>query len=279
MANLRIPPTIADSPPQRERPQKPPTRAQLRAGVDRANAAALELPTLTCFQGKTCAYWYNKDEHYLVYMSVMNQTLVCMKPGEIVLDVTAPGGEVWIPHTRLGYGSGAGRTECLAFMPRRAGLDQQLSIFTDERKYDLDVQTWTRTHHVEVRWRYPEDVLKALNKGGRELAAGHDRTTGLVYRDRFCGYTVTGPDPAWRPVATADGQPPVCDDGEVTIVNFRPGALGAFGAPALWSVDPQGQLMPVEYGRINATYRVAGIHDHLLLALGPAQLHIRRTSP
>lgn len=281
-ADLRIPPTRVEPAGRREKPQPIPSPAQLRRGVGQANAAALDLPRLTCFKGKTCEYWYHQDQHYLVYMSVLNQTLVCLKPGEVVLDVVAPGAQVWIPHQRYGYGTGAGRTECVAFMPRRAGLDHQISIFTDQRKYDLDVQTWTRTHHVEVRWRYPEDVLAALNQGGRELPAGapaRDRTTGMAYRDRFCGYELRGDTPAWRPVPTADGQPPVCDDGEVTVINFRPGALGAFGAPIVWRVAEDGTRLPVQHGRINATYRVAGVHEHLLLGHGAAEVHVRRQAP
>ena len=281
-ADLRIPPTVVEPAGRRERPQPVPTADQLRRGVAAANDRALDLPVLTCFKGKTCEYWYHKDQHYLVYMSVMNQTLVCLKPGEVVLDVVAPGAQVWIPHERYGYGTGPGRTECVAFMPRRAGLDHQVSIFTDQRKYDLDVRTWTRTHHVEVRWRYPEDVLAALNSPGRATAQGdpsRDRTTGMAYRDRFCGYELRGDTPPWRPASTADGQPPVCDDGEVTVINFEPGTLGAFGAPIVWRVAEDGTRVPVQYGRINATYRVAGVHEHLLLGFGAVEVHVRRGAP
>src|SRR3546814_11724891 len=114
-------------------------------------------------------------------------------------------------------------------MPRRAGLNHQISIFTDQRKYDLNVETWTRTHHVEVRWRYPEDVLAALNHRSWAPASEptRDRTTGLAYRDRYCGYELAGDTPPWRPVPTVDGQPPVCDDGEVRVITFRPGSSGA----------------------------------------------------
>lgn len=281
-ADLRIPQTMVEPAGPREKPPPVPTRAQLRHGVAAANDRALDLPVLTCFKGKTCEYWYHPDQHYLVYMSVMNQTLVCLRPGELVLDVVAPGAEVLIPHQRYGYGTGPSRTECVAFVPRRAGLDHQVSIFTDRRKYDLDIQTWTRTHHVEVRWRYPEDVLDALNKSGRQLATGEpgrDRTTGMAYRDRFCGYELRGDTPEWRPVPTSDGQPPVCDDGEVTVINFEPGVLGAFGAPIVWRIGDDGVRLPVQYGRINATYRVAGIHQHLLLGEGATEVHVRRQAP
>ncbi len=134
-----------------------------------------------------------------------------------------------------------------------------------------------------MRWRYPEDYLATLNGQAAAflVAAGdrRDRTTELAYRDRRCTYTLDGDTPEWRPVPTPDGQPPVCDDGEVTIINFTPGALGAYGAPILWRIGADGTRIPVQYGRMNATYRVAGIHDHLLLAIGTQEVHIRRTRP
>ena len=282
LADLHIPPTTTERVP-REQPAPRPSRAQTRSWVGQANEAALDLPTLTCFQGKSCEYWYQPDAQYLVYMAEGNQTLVCLKPGEVVRDIVAPGAQVWIPHQPYSFGKGARRTECIAFMPRRAGLNQQISLFTNERKYDLNVETHKRTHHVEVRWRYPEDWLAALN-GPAALTGGspsepRDRTTELAFRDRRCAYTLDGDTPAWRPVPTADGQPPVCDDGEVTIINFTPGTLGAYGAPVLWRIADDGTRTPVQYGRMNATYRVAGLHDHLLLGLGAQEVHIRRTRP
>lgn len=285
MQDLRLPETVVEAPREtRSKPGPRPSRAESRRQVARANEAGLELPALTCFRGKTCEYWYAPERQYLVYMAAGNQTLVCLKPGEVVLDVVAPGAQVWIPHSVFAYGQGSRRTDCVAFMPRRAGLDHQVSIFTDARKYDLRVETWTKTRHVEVRWRYPEDVLAALNRGGqpveqRQGGRTRDRATGLDTRSRWCGYEIAGAIPPWRPVPTADGQPPVCDDGEVTVINFAPGTLGGQGAPVLWRVEADGTRMPVQYGRLNATYRIAGLHDHLLLGLGAVEVHIRRRAP
>ncbi|HET8729069.1 MAG TPA: TrbG/VirB9 family P-type conjugative transfer protein [Alphaproteobacteria bacterium] len=278
MADLRIPETVVEPAGPRQPPAPRPTTAQMRAWVGQAAEAALELPTLRCFNGKACEYWYHPDQQYLVYMAVMRQTLVCLKPGELILDVVTPGAEVWIPHTPYAYGSGPDRTECVAFMPRRAGLDHEVAIFTDQRKYDLRVETWTETHHVEVRWRYPEDILAALNSPGRGAAGERmpNPAPNRAYRDRFCGYDLEGGTPPWRPEATADGQPPVCDDGEVTVIQFRPGTLGGFGAPAVWRIDENGARLPVQFGRMNATYRVAGVHEHLLLGAGDDEVHIRR---
>lgn len=281
LADLRIPETVVEPAGGRERRDPVPSAERLRGWVNEANAGALDLPRLECFRGKTCEYWYHPDQQYLVYMAVMNQTLVCMKPGEVIRDVVAPGAQVWIPHSVFAYGMGPGRTECIAFVPRRAGLDHQVSVFTDQRKYDLKIETWTRTHHVEVRWRYPEDVLARLNGAGAPPPGlpPLDRTTGMDPGTRDCRYVLSGDTPPWRPVPTADGQPPVCDDGAVTVVNFRPGVLGARGAPTVWRIADDGTRMPVQYGRINASYRIAGLHDHLLLGLGAAEVHIRRSAP
>lgn len=182
LADLRIPEAQTAMPRERRGPEKRPTRGQSRDAVSKANAAALELPALPCFVGKACEYWYQPDRHFLVHMGVLNQTLVCLRPGEVIRDIVAPGAQVWIPHQPYSHGSGRARTECIAFMPRRAGLDHQISVFTDQRKYDLNVMTWARSHHVEVRWRYPEDVLAALNRtrADADPDAGGDRSAGLL---------------------------------------------------------------------------------------------------
>ncbi len=54
--------------------------------------------------------------------------------------------ELHVGHARkaehgYSFGKGATFTECIAFMPRLAGLNQQISFFTSERKYDLNVET------------------------------------------------------------------------------------------------------------------------------------------
>lgn len=283
LADLRIPDTPAAMPRERRAPEKRPTRGQSRDAVSKANAAALELPALPCFVGKACEYWYQPDRHFLVHMGVLNQTLVCLKPGEVIRDIVAPGAQVWIPHQPYSYGSGRARTECIAFMPRRAGLDHQISVFTDQRKYDLNVMTWARSHHVEVRWRYPEDVLAALNRtrADADPDAGGDRSAGVPFQPRSCAYRIEGATPAWRPAATADGEGEgaVCDDGRSTLIRFRPGVLGAYGAPTVWRLEADGTRVPVQYGRMNATYRVAGLHERLLLGLGAEEVTITRTAP
>src|SRR3546814_3376776 len=95
-----------------------------------------------------------------------------------------------------------------------------------------------RSTRTDTLFPYTTLFRSALNHRSWAPASEptRDRTTGLAYRDRYCGYELAGDTPPWRPVPTVDGQPPVCDDGEVTVINFRPGALGAFGAPTVWQI-------------------------------------------
>lgn len=268
--DLRLPAPVVPTAGPAETPQAAPTEAGAREAVAAANREGLELPTPTCFTGKTCTYWYHPDKQFRVFMAQDNQTLACLKPGERVLNVVAPGEQVWLPHLVVGYGPEERRTECVAFMPRRAGLKHQVSIFTDQRKYDLDVQTWTRTRHVEVRWRYPEDVLAVLNGRARPEASHRSRL-------RHCAWRIDGDAPPWRPAATADGQPPVCDDGEVTVIQLPSDTVGGRGLPGVWRLEA-GERLPVQAERVGDTLQVAGVHPHLLLALGDDVVHLRRSA-
>jgi type IV secretion system protein VirB9 len=280
MDDLVVPRTPVDAPAAPARPEARVTDAQANGAVAAANRESLVLPTLGCFSGKACEHWYLPDEHYAVLMAVGNQTLTCLWPGERTRDIAAPGGQVLVPHRPYTYGSGKETVQCIAWMPRRAGLRQSVTVFTNMRKVDLQVRTYRQggPHHVEVRWRDPEAYLAALNDHpapGRLGPDDRDPTTDMPFRDRNCAYAVEGDSPDWRPVPTVDGQPPVCDDGEVTVVNFTPGVLGV-GAPTPWRITEDGTRMPIQFEAVNSTYRIAGVHDHLVLGIGAQEVHVRR---
>jgi type IV secretion system protein TrbG len=275
MADLRIPQTLT-TPVQKERPEPRPTREQSHQMTAAANEAALDLPQLSCFQGKICEYWYEPHKQYAVYVGYANQTLVCMEPGENVLEVVVPGQQTYLRHETYAYG-GKNGAQCVALMATKAGLDVQVSIFTDRRKYDLNVTTFKRTKHVEVRWHHAEQYLAQINGNVPVLKPGIPGVDAP--RDRYCGYEISGAQPPWLPTKTLDGQPPVCDDGEVTIINFKHGTLGPYDSPALWRINERGERTMVQYGKVNSTYRVSGIHDHLLLAIGASEVNIRRKAP
>jgi type IV secretion system protein TrbG len=272
MADLRIPQTIVETAAP-EKPEMRPTLDESRKMTAAANDASLDLPQLSCFKGKTCEYWYEPDRHFAVYVAYADQTLICMEPGEIINQPVIPGQQTYLRHEAYSFGGPGGR-QCLAVMAVKAGLDLHGSILTDRRKYDINFKTFKKTKHIEVRWHYPDKYLAQINGHVPVLKPG---VPGIdAPRDRHCAYEISGDQPPWMPSKTLDEQPAVCDDGEVTVINFKLGALGPYDSPALWRINEQGQRTMIQYGKVNSSYRVAGIHDHLLLAIGAAEVHIRR---
>jgi type IV secretory pathway VirB9-like protein len=281
VGDLRIPESQSDHlPPNMTNSQRPSERESL-AAVEAANSSAMILPTLSCFSGSAvCRYWWEEDKPFRVNLAVADMTFVCAKPGEIITDIVVPGAQEWVVNERYSYGDRGKRRECAGLMPRgmiRGGV--QAMMLTPDRGYTLDLQTYRnkRQKFYRVMWQYPEDELARLNGTIPDAAPsdGRDRVTGMHPRQRNCGYDISGGTPAWRPVPTSDGQPPVCDDGEVTIINFRPGVLGAYQSPTLQRLVGDVRK-PVEYRRHNATYIVPNIHDALLLSIGAEEVVIRR---
>jgi type IV secretion system protein VirB9 len=258
-------------------PEKRMSRGEIGDMLKSQNEAALVLPNLNCFVGAACEYWYTPDgPPYLVMMEVGNKTDIELQPGEIVNKVSQAGKQTLIPYDKTVAGSGANRTERISFMPRVKSLSQYVTIATDRRFYNLRVETHkagSEKQHILVRWRYPDDVAANLNSG-QPFDASIDRTTGMDSHTRWCGYQISAPNVPFAPVRTPDDQPPVCDDGEVTVVNFALGTLDG-GGPSVYTIR-DGVRYPVQYEQVNTTYRVAGVHTHLALALGAYEVNIMR---
>jgi hypothetical protein len=256
---------------------KRPSRAEIGKLLKEQNEAALVLPSLNCFEGAACTYWFTPDQPpYLVLMEEGNKTDIQLQPGEIVTSIRSPGKQVRIPYEKMHFGTGPNRTERISFMPRVRNAVSYITIGTDRRAYDLRVETHkagSGRQHILVKWRYPEDAAAALN-AGQPIDTAVDRTTGLDTRTRWCGYQVAAPNVPFAPVPTPDQQPPVCDDGQVTVVNFEVGALDG-GGPSVYTVR-DGVRYEIQYEQVNSTYRVSGVHQHLLLALGAYEVDVVR---
>lgn len=279
--NFQVPPRPASGPDTSAEPRM--TRSQIGNMLKGQAEAALVLPNLNCFVGAACEYWYTPDgPPYLVVMEVGNKTDIELQPGEIAKKVSQAGKQTLIPYDKIVSGSGANRTERISFMPRVKNLSQYVTIATDRRFYNLRIETnkaGSGRQHILVRWRYPDDVAANLNAGqpvGAAVGGGIDRTTEMDTNahGRWCGYQIAAPNVPFAPVRTPDDQPPVCDNGETTVVNFDLGALDG-GGPSVHIIR-DGVRYPVQYEQVNSTYRIAGTHPHLLLALGAYEVNILR---
>lgn len=282
MRDLKIPEPLTDNLPANQSNSQRPTERESMRAVEQANADAMILPTLSCFSGSAvCRYWYEQDKPFRVNLAVGDLTFVCAKPGELISDIVVPGAQEWVVSERYSYGDNGKKRECAGLMPRgmiKGGV--QAMMLTPDRPYTLDLQTYKnkRQKHFRVMWEYPQDELAKLNGTVQEVSEpsdGRDRTTGMHARQRDCSYEVSGGTPAWRPVPTSDGQPPVCDDGEMVVINFAPGVLGAYQSPSLHRVV-DGTRLPVDYRRHNSTYVVPNLHDELLLSIGAEEVSIKR---
>lgn len=263
------------------------TEAQSLRVTAASRDTSVTLPTLDCYNGGTCEYWYKPNVPYRINTAIGDTTLVCAKAGEIVNDIVIPGKQEWVGNDRHFYMEDGGeKRECVSLFPKGNPKDKGydgwiLTAGSDGskgRKYSLDIRVYKQRKykHREVVWRYPEDEVKKINGivPQAKRTDDRDRTTGMHPRERDCNYDMTGSTAAWRPVPTADGQPPICNDGQTMIVNFRPGVLGPYQSPSLQRVS-DGVRYPVDYRRSNSMYLVTGLHDELLLSIGAEEISIK----
>jgi type IV secretory pathway VirB9-like protein len=300
----RIPPTAMPTAVESPAPAggRMETLGEVSQAIQAGNGQAVVLPQLSCFVGAACRHWYTEGGQYVVPMIIHDLSLVCMKRGEIVGDVVAPGKQMLLPHDRYSFGRGDRERQCIGFTPNRAGVNVNVAIMTDKRLYNLEihvypetkrygvtgggknpgmspVETFHKANVTMVEWRYPEDeASRVLNSGAAPREARLDRKTGIELAKARCNYELSGESAyEWMPVKMPDTKAAVCDDGEKTYINFAPGALSGMGTPTLVRIAKDGQTrMPVQYERLNSSYVVAGVFQHLLLFQAAEEVHITR---
>jgi type IV secretion system protein VirB9 len=289
LSDVVIPESTTQSAPVPMMSDERPTEKESMNAVASSRTAGIVLPTLSCFSGGTCRYWYQPDKPYRVNVAIGDTTLVCLKPGEVHVETIVAGKQEWVGNDTHWYEDEEGKRVCVSLFPKGIpqdkGYDGWIMTVGDEngpgRKYALDIRVYgskqRKYKHREVMWRYPEDEVNRINGIVPEVRKrdNRDRTTGMHPRERNCAYDMTGSTAAWRPVPTHDQQPPVCDDGQMTVINFKPGILGPYQSPSLQRVV-DGVRHPIDYRRYNSTYIATGLHDELLLSIGAEEVSIKR---
>ncbi len=247
-----------------------------REATRQANKDGLVVPNPRDFIGAHYTPPYVKDFWYEVYAAAgdgqrqpPNQTDIELQPGEVLYSIAAPDNALW-SITSSYYGEGAERTYVVHAKPRRPHVSMQTTLLTDRRKYTLNLRSFRTDKHVMVSWSYPAEELAAVNA---KLAADRPREDGgslhVLPACRNARYRIEGASVSWRPVATPEGLPSVCDDGRHVRINFPPN-LGAIAAPALFQADSEDgdNARLVNYRILNSCYVVDGTPRVLLLRLG-----------
>jgi type IV secretion system protein VirB9 len=246
---------------------RPPSPVELR--VRAANHAATLEPATSGYLNAVQVYPYSDGAIYHVFTAPGQVTDIALQPGEILGAVAAGDTVRWvIGDTTSGNGDGK-RTHVLA-KPFTAGLATNVVITTDRRTYHLVLTSTTSTAMAALSWTYPQDQFIAFKAAVEQARASQPVAAGLQIDQLHFDYTVTGDQPAWRPLR-------VFDDGRQTFIEF-PADLGVGEAPPLFLVDAKRTAQLVNYRVQGRYYVVDRLFDAAELRLGLKHQDIVRIS-
>jgi P-type conjugative transfer protein TrbG len=251
------PPTIPAPPILTHCHKARTSAAELR--VRAANRAATLEPAANAYINAVQVYPFNDGAVFHVFTAPGQVTDIALQPGE-TLGAVASGDTVrWIIGDTTS-GSGSDKRTHVLVKPFTAGLSTNVVITTDRHVYHLSLSSSDRTAMVALSWTYPQDQLIALKAATEQSRAAEPVASGLSVEQLHFDYTISGDQPAWRPLRAFD-------DGRQTFIEF-PASLATGEAPPLFLVDAKGTASLVNYRLQGRFYVVDRLFDAAELRLG-----------
>ena len=276
----RLPDDSADSMPRLVEVKVPVAGPQLRpvgmparaiastgaAAINSAKAGATTQPSTDGFLNAIQYYDYAPGLVYTAITSPGYVTTISLANGEKLLTAAAGDTTRWIVQS-VDSGSGVTAQTLLLVKPRRAGIQTNLVITTDQRIYSLDLSsTDSSTYHTMIAWNYPfGDAVMIRNQVAQQqmqaqtiVATGIDLTKAnfnyLILKQRHAK------TPPWCPVRAFD-------DGRKTYIQFPP-KVSVTEAPPLFVMGTHGDAQLVNYRVKGDWYIVDRLFDMAELRIG-----------
>jgi len=150
------------------------------AAIAAANAGATTQPTSDGFLNAIQYYDYAPGVVYPAITSPGYVTTIALRPNEKLITAAAGDTVRWLVDS-VQSGSGETAQTLLLVKPRKAGLQTNLLITTDQRIYTLDLTSIdTGVYHTMIAWNYPfGDVVMIQSSGGAAGGGAGYRRNGI----------------------------------------------------------------------------------------------------
>lgn len=238
------------------------------AAIAAAKAGATTQPTTDGFLNAIQYYDYAPGIVYTAVTSPGNVTTIALRPGEKLATAAAGDTTRWIVDN-VQSGSGEAAQTLLLVKPRKAGLQTNLLITTDQRVYTIDLtSTDSGTYHTMIAWNYSfGDVVMIRNQmAAQQAAAQATVASGVNLAKANFNYLILrqkhARTPAWCPLRAFD-------DGQKTFIQFPP-KFAVTEAPPLFVMGRHGDAQLVNYRVKGDWYIVDRLFDKAELRLGQA---------
>jgi type IV secretion system protein VirB9 len=240
------------------------------AAIKAAKNAATTQPTADDFVNAIQYYDYAPGVVYTAMTSPGFVTTIALAPGEKLITAAAGDTTRWIVQS-VESGSGTSVQTLLLVKPRKASLQTNLVVTTDQRVYVLDLSSTDQpTYHTMIAWHYPfGDVVMIRNQieqqqAQAQTAAQATIATGVDLAKASFNYLIVrqkhAPAPAWCPLRAFD-------DGRKTYIQFPP-KVAVTEAPPLFVLGRNGDAQLVNYRVKGDWYVVDRLFDKAELRLG-----------
>ncbi len=257
-------------------PKAPMRRARVKrpvspnvARVAAANRAATQEPQAQGFVNAVQVFPFSDGTIYQVYTAPGAVTDIALQPSENLVAVAAGDTVRWVIGDTTS-GAGTEKRTHILVKPFASGLTTNLVITTDRRSYHVNLTATSRTAMAALSWTYPADQLIALRRAAEQSAAAAPVAEGLSVDSLRFNYTVSGDQPAWRPLRAFD-------DGRQTFIEF-PASIAVGEAPPFFIIGPTGEAELANYRVRGRFYVVDRIFDVAELRLGTKKQQVVRIS-
>jgi P-type conjugative transfer protein TrbG len=238
------------------------------AAIAAAKTGATTQPSTEGFLNAIQYYDYAPGLVYTAITSPGYVTTIALAPGEKLITAAAGDTTRWVVQS---VDSGAGNSEqtLLLVKPRRAALQTNLVITTDQRIYTLDLSSTDQpTYHTMIAWNYPYgDVVAIRNQVAQQQVQAQAMVArGLDLSKANFNYVILrqrhAQTPPWCPLRAFD-------DGRKTYIQFPP-KVAVTEAPPLFVLGRKGDAQLVNYRVKGDWYIVDRLFDKAELRLGEA---------
>jgi type IV secretion system protein VirB9 len=236
-----------------------------------AKAAATTQPSADGFLNAIQYYDYAPGIVYTAVTSPGFVTTIALAPGEKLIIAAAGDTTRWVVQS-VDSGAGASSQTLLLVKPRKANLQTNLVITTDQRVYTLDLSSTDQPiYHTMIAWNYPYgDLVMVRNQVAQQQAQGGQVqatvATGMDLSKANFNYLILrqkhAQTPPWCPLRAFD-------DGQKTYIQFPP-KVAVTEAPPLFVLGRKGDAQLVNYRVKGDWYVVDRLFDKAELRIGEA---------
>lgn len=227
--------------------------------VRSANRAATREPVNHGYIDAIQVYPYAEGALFRLYAAPEQISDIALQAGETLTAIAAGDTVRWVVGDTTS-GSGSTKRTHILIKPTAPGLRTNLVITTDRRSYHLSLESTAGVAMAALSWNYPQDDLISWRNSVVAADAAAPIASGLAVDALRFGYTITGDNPAWRPLRAFD-------DGRQVFIEF-PDSIAQGEAPPLFVLGDKGQAELVNYRMRGRYYIVDRLFAAAELRLG-----------